>query len=152
MVRQGKGEAVIWILKFWQPIVSAILTAIVAFGLHSVVSNISEANHKAELLKQATQMTEQCNEDKLKIQKAGENYEARITILNHKLRTLSSVRPSCVPITGSPGVDHATSGNSQLLSGNGISSNWLIQFAGRCEREAIKLDSLQEFINPSSQY
>lgn len=133
-------------LKYWQPIVSAILTAVVAFGLHSLAIGFTQAHHDRELLEQRRNLEEKCAEDKAFLQKAGENYESKISVLNSRIRALSRVRPTCImPVT--PGLNVATEGNQGFPIGNGISSEWLIQFAGRCEREAIKLDSLQEFIS-----
>lgn len=136
------------IFSYWQPIASAILTAIVAFGIHNALSDLSESHHAKELSDQKNQLTLECEEAQQKTKDIANAYQKKNASLNARVAKLTSVQPRCIVPnkTGAATGDHGTTGNEGLPDGNGISDQFLVRFAARCESEALKLDAAQEFI------
>lgn len=98
-------------------------------------------------LKTANSTIEQHEKNKVITEEVAHEYENTIAGLNAHISRLQRQPVRCHTVTGQAGgTDAATTGN-QLPAGNGVSSNWLYDFAGRCERERLKVKGLQSFVN-----
>lgn len=74
-------------------------------------------------------------------------YEATIAGLSADVKRLQQRPMRCHAVAGQGGGTDAAATATKLPSGNGIRSDWLYDFAGRCEAERLKVIGLQNFIN-----
>jgi len=76
-------------------------------------------------------------------------YENDISKRDAALKRLRQRPAACVPVhtASGPSSGNATHQPDQPLAGVGVSSSFLIDFAGSCETDRIKVNALQDFIN-----
>lgn len=74
-------------------------------------------------------------------------YENTIDKLNADLRRLRAQPVQCHAVTRKAGSADESAAGKKLSGGNGLRSDWLYDYAGRCEGERLKVIGLQNFIN-----
>lgn len=129
-------------------IIAFLIVVIVCGGLLWKVDNQAQKIQTlSESLKTANKTISE-HEANVKItEETANEYQDTISRLNADLKRLQQRPVRCyAPTSPSGGTDGSTAG-SQLSGGNGIRSDWLYDFAGRCEGERIKVIGLQTFIN-----
>lgn len=129
-------------------IIAFLIVVIVCGGLLWKVDNQSQKIEAlSESLKTANKTISE-HEKNVKItEETANEYQNTISRLNSDLKRLQQRPVRCfAPTSASSSIDGSPAG-SQLSGGNGIRSDWLYDFAGRCEGERIKVKGLQSFIN-----
>lgn len=135
-----------FIITHWKFFAGAIPALILAYGLHYISASWAESRHKTELANQIKADIEQCNKDKAITTEASHEYQTKITALNNKLSAIRMRKPArCVSVAGtSPGLN----GNAEpsVNAGTyGLTSEWLINYAGEAEQYRLQLIELQNF-------
>lgn len=128
---------------------SALAVGALAWLLHTVDVDRIEARQRTALTEQATQLQEQCTADKKLTKEAEDGYQKRIAGLNSDINALKLRKPHrCVPVTAKPSQrPHAASPEAKLSGGDGLQSEYLIEYAGRAEECRLKLIGLQGFVS-----
>lgn len=136
------------LLKYWQPIAAAIVTALLAWGAHSLDVSWIEARHAKELAAQETALRAECKADKELTKEVSHGYQSKITDLNAKLAALKRVRPSrcVVPIAGDTAGRSPAAGADKPAGQDGTPAESLYDFAGDAEKYRLQLIACQEFI------
>lgn len=93
-----------------------------------------------------------CKEAKTQSEEIGNDHQKEIRNLNAQLAHARRLRDNarCEPIAGLAGEtigDNGSATGSKLSRGNGLSVEYLIDFAGRCEETRLKAIGAQRFIN-----
>lgn len=73
-------------------------------------------------------------------------YQKNLSSLRSQLNKLKRVQPNCI-LPQTSGRSNATSPGAELSSRNGVSADWLYDFAGRAEEARLKLLGCQQWIN-----
>jgi len=137
------------LIKYWQPILAAIVTALLALGAHKLdVYRINEL-HKSALKAQAEALIEQCEKDKKLTTEVSRDYQNNIANLNRKLADAKRMRASaetCVSITGTTGGRDAAKEDTGLRGTHGVAAESLFDFSGDAEQVGLQLDACQAFI------
>lgn len=138
------------LLKYWQPILAAVLTAALSYGAHSLDVYRIEDNQRAALEQKATDDKKQCDDDKRITKEASDGFQKRLTDLSGQLDALKRVQPSrCIavstPVTACGRNAEASTGKH--AGANGITSDALYDFAGQAEKYRLQLIACQSFIN-----
>ncbi|TXH13848.1 MAG: hypothetical protein E6R03_10620 [Hyphomicrobiaceae bacterium] len=127
-----------------------ILTALVAFALHTLdVSSIEKRNAK-EIEDVKVSLTAQCEQDKQLTSEVSDEYQSQISNLNDQLAKLKRLRrqaPDCVPVASQADSGHADTERAELTGKNGLRSEWLLDYAAEAEQYRLQLKSCQDFIN-----
>lgn len=133
-------------IQYWQPIVSAVVTAIIAFGIHYGVSYLSDIRHQTELEEQKTALTEKCEADKKLTKKVSDEYEKTISDLNTKLNSLRKSYRLQPAVPAVPANDPAGSKNVSGQSCGDIGDN-LIDLAYEADLYRLRLIGCQNYIS-----
>lgn len=136
------------ILKYWQAILAAIITAILAYMIHDADVLFLEKKQAAELAEQANTLRAQCKADQKITAEVSNDYETKLSNLNSQLATVKRLHPSrCIlPSTGATGGhDDGTSGG-QSGKPDAVDTGTLYDFAGKAEQYRIQLSGCQDFI------
>lgn len=144
-------------------LITAVITAGAAYKLHSWdVDKINLRDTAAKSVAVSNQSTTdqaQCTKDKDVTDAVSKNYEAQLADLNQQLVNLRMRPATCVAITGLEPARNSTGRSDGAASGRqhadgdvtahrgGITSSYLEDFAGRCERYRDQVISLQQFEN-----
>lgn len=80
-------------------------------------------------------------------EEVGNEYQNSLNTLDADARRLRNVPVRCYPVAGTTGGIDASAAKDKLSEGIGIRSEWIYDFAGRCEAERLKVIGLQNFIN-----
>lgn len=117
------------------------------FGLHELSIWTLNLRHQHELASQATALNTRCETEKETTREVSHEYQTKLSSLNAQLARLKRVQSRCIlPESDAPaGRDGATPAG-QLPRSNGISTDWLIEYAGNAEETRLKLLSCQDFI------
>lgn len=120
------------ILKYWQPILAAFITAVLAYMLHTGAVSTLKLKQAADLAAQAAEMQKQCDADKALTKGAQDALQKNLDDVNRKLAALKRVRPAkCVPVIA--GASDAAAFHGEHAGQNGISTDWLRDYAAECE-------------------
>lgn len=137
-----------WILDNIKPLGAALVTALLAWLLHSLSMGFTEAAHQRQLDEQKISLLTACEADKKLTQEVSNAYQSKISSLNSQLTRLRNVQPArCVPVTQPSGGYHATPQSGKPTRPNGgVDSSALYDFAGEAERYRLQLIGCQDFI------
>lgn len=133
------------LLTYWQPIAAALATAVIAFGLHSAAARVTEINHQNELISQKEKIRAECNAAQQQTKDLSDAYQKKIADLNTRIAAALRVPAHCImprdtrPASGG----NAATRDKGLSNGNGVSTGYLLEFAGRCETVGQQLDTCQ---------
>lgn len=107
-----------------------------------------QASHKRALEKQVTELTNQCEDQKKITEEVSHEYQKKLNALNVQLARLKRVQPRCIiPNRTNPTPGHDGSAQPRELAGShGISTEWLIDYAGEAERYRLQLISCQDYV------
>jgi hypothetical protein len=128
------------IINWLQVIITTVITAAAAYGLHALDVTYLNARNAAALQTQAATLTAQCDQAKQLTEGVSREYENQLANLNHQLDGLRQ-STTCVPITPTPG-GH-TSGAQQPKP---ISEGAIYDLAGEGEKYRIQLIACQQFV------
>lgn len=136
-----------FLLANWKVCLGAAGAFLIALGLHNLDVNRIQARAAKELTAQVQADIKLCDSDKAKTTKAETYYETQIVALNSELNKLRKRPSTCIPITRPASGSNATDKPSKSGDGNGaVTSGALLDFAGECEIDRIKVITLQGFI------
>jgi hypothetical protein len=127
----------------------AILTAGVAFLLHSFIVNGIKVEHALDLKNQALALNQQCDDDKALTREVSNGLQQKNRNLSAQLDRLKRVQPDrcIVPAPSKPPGRHDAAPPDPELSGqNGVTAGALYDFAADAEQTGLKLDACQSFI------
>ncbi len=124
---------------------ATLIACVVFFGLWRYTA--LQLKDTKEDLATANTTIEQHVKNKQITEEVANEYQATIAELNANISRLQRQPVRCHPITGAAGGNNAATAATKLPRGNGVSSAFLYDFAGRCERERLKVKGLQSFVN-----
>lgn len=135
------------LIRFRIPILLAILASgafflgrwcvTIAKDNEALRSQILEAERTISQYKEGLRITEDAQNE----------YQDTINRLNADLKRLRANPVRCHTVAAPAGDADESPAGEQLPVGNGLRSDWLYDFAGRCEGERLKVLGLQNFIN-----
>lgn len=133
------------LVKYWQPVAAAALTAWLAYGLHDLSMSFAERAKQNALDAQRAELTARCEADKQTTKEANDALQQSVTSITSRLAALKRLHPSgcVVPAPGlaqpAPGgAGHA--GRDGAVAGSGDDFR---EYAARCEsyrQQRIVLD------------
>lgn len=137
------------LLKYWQPIIAFIATALLSYGLHAFDVQRIEARHKVAVEAARAAVKVECEADKQLTTEVSNDYQNQIANLTVQLNRLKRLHNNskCVPVTRPSEGRNATPVRGELAGTNGLSTGWLIDFAGEAEQYRLQLISCQDFIS-----
>ncbi len=116
-----------------------------SFLLHTVDVAWIEARHRTELVNLETSLKEKCESDKQITKDANDGLQKQIGIIAGKLAASKRLRATCiVPVTGK---DNPAAAGGKHAGQNGISSDWLRDYAADCETYRQQRITLESFID-----
>ncbi|NQZ14308.1 MAG: hypothetical protein HRT94_05745 [Alphaproteobacteria bacterium] len=98
-------------------------------------------------LETATETIKQHEENIKLTEEVSNEYQDSIASLNRELRRLHRIEARCVPIADKTGSNNGSTAEAEFRGGNGLSSEWLYDYAGRAEKTRLKLIGCQRFVN-----
>ena len=137
----------IW-LKYWQPILAAILTGFIAFGFHSCsVSKLEKVKYDAVEAQRNASEAQCIGQQQITIG-ASNVYQNGLTQRDNDLDSVLR-QPAVIAISNesrTPVRRNATDKPKEPNYRNEINTDELYRFAGECEKDRLKVISLQQFI------
>lgn len=140
---------IMFLLRYWEIIVAAIVTAATAWILHSMdVQRIESKNH-AVLIAQQTALEEKCASEKKITEESSREYESKIDALNIRINDSKRMRENycIVPIAGPTNGGLGVASSRGHVGSHGVPIEEFYDYAGTCERLRIQVISLQDFID-----
>lgn len=143
-----------WLLKNWFPLTaSASLTALIAFGLHTVSVSWIEAAHEREIAKQKTVLTEQCEAAKATTEEVSRELQTQLSVRDTSLadarRLLNKQCAAPVVVHTAARHDGSTAaGELRVSDGKSLvaDGNELLDIAGDAEAVRLRLIACQSFV------
>jgi hypothetical protein len=112
------------------------------------IDHLSNANDVLTGQIRAANATIKTHEQNVKItERVANDYQSSINNLNRELDRLRKRPAKCVPVTRSAGRDSESAATAELSDRNGLSDQWLYDYAGRAEQTRLTLIGCQDFIN-----
>jgi hypothetical protein len=131
----------------WIPIALGAASAFaLSFLLHTVDVDRLEEKQAIALATQKTAMEKSCAEDKAITQGANDALQKNINIISSKLAASKRVHPANC-LLAAPIKTDTSSGGGQHAGQNGISSDWLRDYAAECETYRQQRIVLEKFID-----
>ncbi len=121
--------------------VTAIITALVSFGIHEIDVSMIRASYANQQNKEIMD----CRKDKQITEKIANDTKNQLANLNSQLDRLRE-HPTCVPVTISATGNHGIPQSDQPSNTNSVSSNALYKLAAEGEKYRIQLKGCQDFI------
>lgn len=132
------------ILKYWQLALGALLSVFIAFGVHKYDSAVAARRQALAVAAQLEADVKTCNADKAITKEANDALQKDRDTIAKRLAALKLQHPaSCVPI---PGHAIALDSGGEHAGQNGISSDWLRDYAAECEGYRSEVIDLQAFL------
>lgn len=123
----------------------AIVITMATYAGWHVRGVFDEVSTTAQLAAQAKEITAQCKAAQKITKEANDDLQNEKTRIADELANLKRVRPAtCVPIARPS--DHCSSGTGRA-GGNGLSSEWLLDYAARCETYRSEVIILDKFLD-----
>jgi len=133
----------------WRIYAAGIAVIAVLFAANSVSNAYKQAALVPALQKQLQATIDACNKNNEITRKTSYAYQTELQNLNNKLANIKRLRPNkCVVLTtdSTSGLNAAASTTINDRQ-NGLSSDWLYEYAGEAERYRLQVIFLQSFIN-----
>lgn len=133
-----------WILSNLKTIAAVAAALAVAYALHSLSMAAAEAEKTKALSEQAAAYTSQCDADKAKTKEANDALQKSNNDIAARLARYKRLHPNAC-VVPQPGGTVAPGGGAGHAGGNGISTDWLRDYAARCEtyrQQRIVLEGL----------
>lgn len=133
-------------MKWLQIGIGAAAGFALAWLIHLVIlAGVNEA-HQAALKEQKTSLEEKCKADQAITKGANDALQQKYNSVNSKLAALKRVQPArcVVPVTGRA---DAAAGGGGYAGQNGISTDWLRDYAAECETYRGQRIALEQFID-----
>jgi len=136
------------ILKYWQPILAFILTALLSYGLHHIDVTRLKAKHELAVKAAVAAANAICEADKQLTTEVSNDYQNQVSNLNTQLARLKRLYNSakCVPVTRAPSGRDATASQGKPAGQSGLSAEWIVDLAGDGEKYRQQLIACQDFI------
>lgn len=128
---------------------SALAIGTLAWLLHMVDVNRIEARQRDALQEQATVLQDKCDADKKLTEGIENDYQKQVNALNSTINALRLRKLArCVPVRDAVPAKrpNAAPTGAKLPERDGVSSEYLIDYAGRAEECRLKLITLQGFV------
>jgi len=146
-----------WLLKNALPMgLSALLTGLIAFGLHTLAVSWIEASYERKLTEQKTVLTEQCAASKAITKEVSDDYQKKLTDRDAALANARRLlnRKCAAPVVvntttgynGSPVQGQPSGQDDRALRAD---ANDLIDIAAEGEKYRLQLIGCQTFIEKS---
>lgn len=129
-------------------VITALVVGVGAWGLHSWAMKRADARMEAALASQKEVLVGECRKDKQTTEETSRDLQNQMSDLLGQLDRARRVQPNrCVPaVAKRAGGYDGSPQNQELPVGNGIYSDYLLDFAYRAEQVGRQLDSCQGFI------
>jgi hypothetical protein len=126
----------------------AILTAMLAFLIHSFIVNGINKTHREALAAQETALNARCDADKALTMENARELSKQDAARVAKLKRQLLQRPTgCIPIAPEPAPGNDGAARNSGLSGlHGVTSDALYQYADKAESVGDRLDACQSFV------
>jgi len=136
-------------IKYWEPILAALVTACTAWMLHSLDVKAIEEKNRLALAAQQANLEAKFALNRTITETSSLDYASKISALNTRLNDPERMRENyCVmPITSSPSSGIGNPSSKGYAEPHGIPVERLYNYAGTCEHLRIQVISLQDFIN-----
>lgn len=138
------------IFNYWQIGITAVLTAVVAYGLHSLDVGYLNASNQAKLGAQQKALVQSCNVIQQQIGGLSHEYQINLNNLDGERDALrlrgnnTSPMPSVIP---TPGRNATPAGQGYAAGNAGDHRQELYDFAAKAEKYRLQLKSCQAVIN-----
>lgn len=138
-----------FILRYWEIVLAAIVTAAIAWMLHSLDVQRIESKNRAALATQQAALEEECALNKRITEESSREYESKINALNIRLNNSRRMRENycIVPIAGPTNGGLGVASSRGHVGSHGVPIEEFYDYAGTCERLRIQVISLQDFID-----
>ncbi len=133
------------IFNWLQIAITAGLTLLVAYGLHSLDIDRIEAKQAKTIQSQIAFDIMQCQKQKEITKGANDDLQNKYDALAAQYQRLQQRPAKTVYIARSTVSSDGKTSSSKLPDGNGVSDQSLYNFANRCEKTRLQLINLQEF-------
>lgn len=131
------------LIKYWQPLAAALLTLFLSYGLHKLDMSFVERAKQHALDEQKAMLIAACETDKQKTKEANDALQKSAHDIAGKLAAYKRLHPSsCVPVAG---VAQPAPRGAGHAGEDGISSDWLREYAAECEAYRQQRIILEEF-------
>lgn len=118
----------------------------IAWGGSHLRGMWDDAKLQRELGAQETALIAKCDADKKITEDVGREYETKISALNRRIAALRVQPSSCLPVTSTATGRNGSTTGTINAGAHGISSEFLIDYAGEAEKYRLQLISCQDFI------
>lgn len=137
-----------FLINYWKEILTAVIALCLAIGAHALDITRIETKQQIELSTQAKSLIAECQKDKQLTTDISNDYETKLSALNHQLDTLRLQPSTCISVSTASGpARHTGSTRIPKLSGqNGVASTTLYSYAGEAEKYRLQLISCQSFV------
>lgn len=143
-----------WLLKNWLPLgLSATLTAVIAFGLHTLAVDWIEASYERKLTEQKTVLTQQCEAAKATTEEVSRELQTQLSVRDASLadarRLLNKQCAAPVVVHTAARHDGSTAaGELRVSDGSRLEAdgNELLDIAGDAEAVRLRLIACQSFV------
>ena len=138
-----------FLIANWKSVLTFILTAALALGLHLLwMAYVVEPRQAAALQAQHDKIYKLVDADRQNTEEKSNAYENQLRDLRDHVASLSKLQPRCARVSPA-----GAAGGSDVKKpvgsdeGNGISSQWLYDFAARCKASVIQHDGLADWVD-----
>lgn len=137
----------IFLLKYWKYILIGALVGACAVLTWRVDNLSSKVTTLKNSLKIANETISQHEQNIIITEQANEKYQSNINKLNSDLKRLRSRPAKCIPITSPSAVHNGQDNGGGYAGVNGISDQWLYEYAGTAETYRIERNACKDFVN-----
>lgn len=132
----------------WKSIAAAAAAFALSLMMHKLDVHRIEARHEKEIASVRIAMTDACNKVQETTRKVSNEYQKNLANLNARLAAARRLHDnSCVAVAVSAAAGHDAAAAGAKSSGRNVSSDRLIEIAGKGEKYRLQLLSCQQFIN-----
>lgn len=141
----------ITLIRYWQPLSAALVTAALAFLLHTVSINAQERSHEHELAQQQSQLIKRCGEVQEAARDASAGHQARLNRLSSDLANARRMlNGACVRVRKGDTASGHNAATGQPVNGGQdarVAAASLLDYAEEAERYRSQLIACQELLN-----
>lgn len=127
-------------------IAAAVVAALACFGLHYLDVQRINLVHQAALDTQKSNLLADCNADKKLTEEASHVYQTDLDDLSKRAAERLRQPAACVPITPAAAGYPSAASPGKSVQPNGLSTQWLYDYADEAEKYRLQLRSCQKFI------
>lgn len=138
----------ITLLRYWQPILSSIITALLAFFVHQGVMAVYNLKHQAEIAELTQKMREECQKDKTITNEVSSDYQNALGNINNQFYQLIGLQPfpSGLSIANATSRYNDKAQQPEYANKDARAAKFYT-FAREAEQYRIQLTACQDFVN-----